>query len=1798
MKPSNSSWPAISVLPTVLIYFLAASLIHGASVREGKLRGKSEPTAHSRTASPIPTRKTYGQVAREYASLPLRFEANAGQADPSVKFLAHGDGYTLFLTPKEAVFTLNGQEESDRALQEMDAHARRKFEARKFYRMSPRFHRHVKKAATVRVAMEGANPSASALPLEELSGKVNYFIGRNPAEWRTGISTYRRIKYSNVYPGIDLVYYGKQGHLEFDFVLAPNADPNAIRLHFDAAGSLTINEHGGLKVGGPEGSFELLRPNVYQMQHGKQVPIQGQFILRADKTVGIKLAKYDRRLPLVVDPVLTYSTYLGGNGTEYASNIAVDAFGNAYVVGQTTSLNFPTYNGYSSTGNSNGLAFVTALDSTGTIVLYSTYLGGTGGDWGAGVAVDPFGNIYVTGSTLSADFPLVNPVQSSLASPNGNAFVARIDMSQTGTASLAFSTYLGGGSNSSTGLGDVGLAIAADQSGLAYVTGQTASDSSVIPFPTTVGALQSSLGSVNGNAFLSVLDTKYGGGTALIYSTYLGGASQGFGDYGLGIAVDSSGNAYVTGQTTSGSPNPFPTTSGAYQVDLNSPNGNAFVSKIATQQSGPQSLVYSTYLGGSSTIIVGDQGSGIGLDTTGKIYVGGDTTSADFPVTAGAYQTANSPGGKGFVALFDPTKAGSQSLVYSTFLGGTNGGEGEVINGLAVDAGGDAVVAGSTSSSDFPTTADAFQPDLKNSSWDAFLTKINPNGTDLIYSTYFGGSCPDGDVGNGVALDAVGNPHLAGSTCSTDLSVAPANAYQTTLNGSYDVFVARFVWNANPSISASLVPSPNSNGWNNSPVTVLFTCAPGPAPIESCSPPVMVRTEGASQAQSGTVSDSQGNTATTTTTVNIDMTAPTLTITSPSDGTVVNTGSVTVTGTLTDGLSGAGAVNCHGVPATLTGSTFSCNVNLAAGSNLITVLGTDLAGNSAHASISIANTGASGQSNPPTITGVAPGQGGTGNTIALAGSGFGAVQGSSVVMFNGMPAQSLSWNDSSISVAVPAGLTPGIATINVGVSGSVSNGIQFTVTQPLFVTPSQIMLSVGNTQPIDLVDENGVAVTGATWTLTDASMAQVNPPSNGQPTLLQANAVGVTTLVGSYGDRSAIATVTVLPAGNSLPSGAVLWSAPSLGSYRISKIVGATPGVGTAAFFAEDDGAYGGHGAIRAFDANGHQLSIWPSSPSSDAYPILVAADNQGGALYFANQDNPNQFENWCYFGRVDQSGNESWEYQESNCYEDTAVGPDGTIYLLEDDFQNSGNNVLTALDPTNGQIKFTIVLPGFDTNQGGADYTMMPPPGDPNGQQLPYCTPGTTIPAGGTSTNAQATEHGNMSIAADGTVYIPLTGSTWFFDGEPCDSTPDPNNPGYTTVVNYANGAQGSYTDSRSLYLMAVKPDGTYTVQTVDTQNSNGPGWFVASTYEVIYSRPVPDGGGGLYIPVERTLYHTGGTNVSLPFPVAPGDDVAVGSDGTAYVRQWNYPNGSKKNILSAVNSGAISWTYQASQGNLDISSTLDSGGVAVSNDALGLFVLDSGGNATPTGFVGSYVSLTALWQDAWYALNVPGTKGGVAHVVLPQGVDDASPWADVEGSPASAHSQPPIATIYLRSFAPWEWFGPEPLMVPQCLNDCFRGDNRSFSTSTTVTSRVTGVVTVYLPLIAVTSKHVYSSPSIDFWGRKKTGHPKIIASLSNNVLHIEIAGSNPLALLLSPDINTKLDVTIQVSSNQVCYSGSLYGDAFPNSEAFVINSQNQATMLVTFATPHGPNLGPLFYLPGNGNRPMGSFSLICTPK
>ena len=644
------------------------------------------------------------RVNETYGKLPLHFEANRGQTHKDVRFLSRGPGYTLYLTSGEAVLVLTRPNPDEK---KRDVRSRRERGAQ-----TP------VKSLALRMRLVGAAPEPAVSGLEEQPGTANYFIGKDSAKWLTKVPTYARVHYRDVYPGIDLLYYGNQRQLEYDFVVAPGADPKKIVLGFKGADKLEIDAKGELVLHAAGGDIRQHKPFIYQNIEGIRREIAGGYVRKGANRVSFQVAAYDRSQPLVIDPVLSYSTFLGGSGFNWGGGIAVDADGNAYVVGLTNSSNFPTTAGAFQTifGGGTGFdAFVTKLNPTGSALVYSTYLGGNGSDSGHKIAVDGAGNAYVVGQTFSSNFPTTaGAFQTSFGGGYGDAFLTKLN--PTGSA-LVYSTYLGG-----TGEDD-GSGISVDADGNAYVAGFTQS----ADFPATAGAFQKTFGGGYGDAFVTKLDPT---GSALIYSTYLGGAdSDAAGNPGL--AVDASGSAYVTSETVS---TDFPITAGAFQATL-SGYQNAFVTKLDPTGS---ALVYSTYLGGSIT----DWTQAIAVDADGNAYVTGVTTSTDFPTTAGAVQTSFGGGrNDAFVVKLNP--AGS-ALVYSTYLGG-----------------------------------------------DAIVTKLNADGSALVYSTYLGGS--ENDYGYGIALDAQANPnaYVTGSTSSFWTFPTTAGAFQTGMAGSTDAFVAK-----------------------------------------------------------------------------------------------------------------------------------------------------------------------------------------------------------------------------------------------------------------------------------------------------------------------------------------------------------------------------------------------------------------------------------------------------------------------------------------------------------------------------------------------------------------------------------------------------------------------------------------------------------------------------------------------------------------------------------------------------------------------------------------------------------------------------------------------------------------------------------------------------------------------------------------------------------------------------------------------------------------------------------------------
>ena len=680
-----------------------------------------------------------------YGRLPLSFEANQGQADERVKFLSSGQGYTLFLTPSEALLALRRTQTKNESVE----------------------------AEGIGIKLLGTNPRSEIAGAGELSGKVSYFIGNDPRKWLTGVPTYAKARYQQIYQGIDLVFYGNEQQLETDFVVAPGADPHQIRLQFEGGRTLRLSPGGDLILKTSQGEVRLLRPHVYQDVAGKRREVSGHYVLQAARTVSFSLGEFDRAAPLVIDPILVYSTAL--NGANFAAGnggghgIAVDVGGNAYVTGYTDRSNFlPTPGAFTT---ANGLLFVTKINPSGTGVVYTAVFGGTGSDVAMAVAVDAQEEPVIAGFTSSADFPTMNPIQATL--PAGtHAFVTKLNAAGSG---VLYSTLLGG--SGATGVGnsaDAANAVTTDANGALYLTGYTNS----LDFPTK-NAVEPACpdfqtnGYCNVQGFVTKLDPTQSGAASLLYSTYLGGK---FPTAGQGIAVDASGNAYVAGSTNSAD---FVTTAGAFQPTLVG-GSDAFVSVLNPSGSG---FVYSTFLGYG-------QGWGIAVDGQGDAYVTGDTNAfgGSFPVTAGAFQT--SLGGSitsnhAFVTKLNPSGSG---LVYSTLLGGS-GTENFNTGNIAIDANGNAYISGFTSSTDFPTTGNAIQATFGGPTYDAFVTELNASGSSLVYSTYLGGA--GSEQAYGLAVDASSTIYVMGTTSSANFPTTPT-AFEPNVNtGTGSVFVAR-----------------------------------------------------------------------------------------------------------------------------------------------------------------------------------------------------------------------------------------------------------------------------------------------------------------------------------------------------------------------------------------------------------------------------------------------------------------------------------------------------------------------------------------------------------------------------------------------------------------------------------------------------------------------------------------------------------------------------------------------------------------------------------------------------------------------------------------------------------------------------------------------------------------------------------------------------------------------------------------------------------------------------------------------
>ncbi len=762
---------------------------------------------------------------------PLAFEANRGQTDPSVRFMARGEGYALFLTPGEAVFKLRPDGAKAPAA-----------------------------PAVLRMQLRGAAQTNLA-GTEPLPGTVNYFIGNDPAKWKTQIETFGRVTYPGVYPGIDLIYYGTERQLEYDFVVAPGADPQSIRLHFEGARA-QLNANGNLSLAIAGRALSFRKPVVYQMEQGRKRFVAGAFSLR-NGDAGFTVGSYDRSKPLTIDPSIVYETYLGGSLTDnigyytgiYPSGesdptqgLAVDSLGNAYVVGWTYSSDFPVQNAYETAPSKSSAAysaFVTKLNPTGTALVYSTYLAGSVYDNGTSIAVDANFNAYVGGTTQSPDFPVTSGAFMTTCAgwnPCGlfgpaKGFITKLSASGS---SLVFSTYLGGTTN-----GDYLSALAVDPQGRTYVTGYSydSCDTTYMPanscFPETGNAvLPETLfdrkytpnATNQGSAFLTVFDPA---GASLLYSTLYGDSdpplyaptNMDFPVIGTGVAVDAAGNFYLSGSTRDWH---LPTTPGSYEPTIVANSiYQGYVAKFSSISSGAQ-LLYATYLGGANTITGSTQVSSVTADANGSAYVTGMTSASDFPVTPGAYQNSCvSSCSSGFITKFKPDGSG---LLWSTYFGSHQGLQSAGL--IHLDTLGNVYIGGTASwGSGFPSV-NSVQTN-SGGSGQAYVAKMNPTGSTLYFASLVGaGGVVSSQSGQGLAIDSAGNIYLAGDTNGGGLPATPG-AFQPNFapggsNGG-DGFIAKI----NPFVTSNtaLLVNPNStNAGQNITFTATVTGSGGLTP--------------------------------------------------------------------------------------------------------------------------------------------------------------------------------------------------------------------------------------------------------------------------------------------------------------------------------------------------------------------------------------------------------------------------------------------------------------------------------------------------------------------------------------------------------------------------------------------------------------------------------------------------------------------------------------------------------------------------------------------------------------------------------------------------------------------------------------------------------------------------------------------------------------------------------------------------------------------------------------------------------
>jgi hypothetical protein len=973
-------------------------------------------TAAAIVAAVLPAAAAHASTpAASYGQLPLTFERNEGQADPAIRFLSRGSGYSLFLTSTDAELRLKSGDES----------------------------------AAVRWQMVGGNRNARIAGESLLPSKTNYFLGNDPSQWHTGVSNYARVRYAGVYPGIDLVYHGNQRQVEYDFVVAPHASPKQIRVAFDGVESMRIGNDGELILATAHGDLVQPRPVVYQEANGRRRTVDGRYALLANREVGFIVGRYDRSKPLVIDPVLMYSSYFGGSGLDQGLGIAVDGSGNAYVTGMTDSASFPGSGGSSLQSSIGGLTdvFVTKINAAGTAVVYSTYLGSTGDEYAHALAIDGSGNVYVTGVTNSASFPGVTggSLQSSFSGGTYDAFLTKINAA--GSA-IAYSTYLGGTAD------DGGQEVVVDGSGNAYLLGYTASST----FPGVSGSsIQPANNGGGGDAFLAKIDAT---ASNITYATFLGGSGY---DGPSDIAIDGAGNAYVSGFTDSTN---FTGVNGSSLQSANAGGTyDGFVTKINAAGS---AITWSTYLGGSGMEFV----SAIALDSSGNVVVAGDTDSASFPGVSGSSLQPSLAGAND--AFITKINNGATAILWSTYLGG-NALDVVSFGGMGLDSGDDVYLGGTTFSTTFNgVTGSSLQPS-PGGGIEFYLAKLNAAGTSIDYATFLGSTGDDAMYA--MTVSASGNVYATGVTDSTAFPGAAGSSIQSSnAGGTYDGFVVMISEEA-PALT-SISPTSGYPGTQVTFTGTNFGISQGSGSvwlgsklagsIVSWSNTQIVATvdNGATSGnaivqQNGVWSNS----------IAFTVIAPNITSINPTSGYPGT--QVTFTGTNFGASQGSGSVWLGSKAA---GSIVSWSDTQV----VATVAANAASGNAQIQQNGVWSNTIAFTVPTPNITSINPTSGVAGTQVTFTGTNFGATQGSGSVWLGSKLAGSIvSWSNTQIVATVASGSVTGSAQVQQG--GVWSNSIAFTVTTPNLTSVSPTTARAGDSITLTGTNFGATQGSGSVW---------------------------------------------------------------------------------------------------------------------------------------------------------------------------------------------------------------------------------------------------------------------------------------------------------------------------------------------------------------------------------------------------------------------------------------------------------------------------------------------------------------------------------------------------------------------------------------------------------------------------------------------------------------------------------------------------------------------------------------------